>query len=156
MKKPLFIAAIASCIAFSCSKEMLKKHTATFFVNGQKIECDEHTVTASFNNGNYNELVIDMLAKDGSDHAIILVLDLTKTVSQSVTLDSSTQTFYSKNNTQIRYKPIAGAWKITGRKNTDNTDKYTEGTFNFVGVNQTNTADTVHITNGSFYVNKYN
>lgn len=156
MKRILFIAISAAVITASCSKETLKKHTATYFVNGTKVECDENTVSASFNNGNYNELVVDMMAKDGSNHNVILVLDVTKMVGQEVAFDSTAQTFYSKDNTITRYKPVAGTWKITGRKETDNTDKYTEGTFNFVGVNQTNINDTVRITTGSFFVNKYN
>lgn len=147
---------LAAVVAASCSKEMLKKHKASFEVNGNKYTGDEYTVGASFNIGNYNELVVDMMSNDGSNHAIILVLDLNR-VNQTVVFDTTpTQTFYSPDNTATRYYPVSGDWKITGRKEGDNNDKYTEGIFNFVGVNPVNTTDTVRITNGSFYVNKYN
>lgn len=156
MDKIFCIAVVATLITTSCSKEMLKKHKASFDVNGQQLTCDENTVGASFNIGNYNELVVDMIASDGSNHQVILVLDLNK-VGQTVVFDTTpTQTFYSVDNTATRYYPVSGEWKITGRKAGDNNDKYTEGTFSFVGVNPANTTDTVHITNGSFYVNKYN
>ncbi len=157
MKKILFIAVAACLITTSCSKEMLKKHKASFFVNGVQCTGDENTVGASFNIGNYNELVVDMMANDGSGKQVMLVIDVTKTVGQAVPFDTATtQTFYTNDNTVTRYKPVSGEWTITGRKDGDNNDKYTEGTFNFVGVNQTNATDTVRVTNGSFYVNKYN
>ncbi len=156
MKNIFWMALLAALVTTSCSKEMLKKHKASFDVNGVRVAGDENTVGASFNIGNYNELVVDMLASDGSNHQVMLVLDLTK-VGQTVVFDTvPTQTFYSKDNTVTRYYPVAGEWKITGRKEGDNNDKYTEGTFSFVGVNPVNTTDTVRITNGSFYVNKYN
>ncbi|MBK7148900.1 MAG: hypothetical protein IPH78_08765 [Bacteroidetes bacterium] len=156
MNKVFWMALLAAMVTTSCSKEMLKKHKASFDVNGVRVIGDENTVGASFNIGNYNELVVDMLASDGSNHQVMLVLDLAK-VGQTVVFDTvPTQSFYSKDNTATRYYPVAGEWKITGRNEGDNNDKYTEGTFSFVGVNPVNTTDTVRITNGSFYVNKYN
>lgn len=157
MNKIFWLAIVAAWITAGCSKEMLKKHKASFYVDGVLCSGDENSVGASFNIGNYNELVVDMSAADGSHRQVILVIDVTKTVGQAVSFDTATtQTFYSNDNTVTRYKPVSGEWTITGRKDGDNNDKYTEGTFNFVGVNQTNATDTVRITNGSFYVNKYN
>ncbi|MCF8275691.1 MAG: hypothetical protein K9J17_03065 [Flavobacteriales bacterium] len=143
------LALLASCDDFT------KPHEAAFTANGTGYTCGEDDVSASYYNTTENHLQVVAYANGSEKHSLAIVVDLDR-VKEVVALDSAQEgCYFLWANSSIYYTVVSGQWEITEYEEGNPASRHTEGNFEFIAVNPYDSADTVRVTNGSFYVNNY-
>jgi hypothetical protein len=149
------LLSFATLISLIACDDFTKPHQAAFTVNGTAYNCGEDDVSASYYNGTSNQLQVVAYANTAEKHSVALVVDLDR-VNEVVALDSAQEScYFNWANSAVYYTVVSGQWEITEYEEGNPASRHTEGNFQFVAVNPNNTADTVRVTDGSFYVNNY-
>ena len=154
MTRLLLTIATAVLITTSCSKEFTKKHEAHYKLNGTEYHCNEDQTYASYYSGD-SLLLVNAYTGQSSTLGVSVIVNLDHTGVDVAVTPGENGTSATMSNSAVRYFPISGSWKITSHKEGNPASRHTEGTFNFVAVNQYDNTDTVRVTDGSFYVNNY-
>ena len=152
MKKLLTILILLATIT-SCKKSIFKKEEGSFKLNGTKYSANEDMMSGGYYSGN-SLLYVNVGGGPSSTYSASVVVDLTK-VNQTMPINSLSEGFvaYGANNA-IRYLPVSGSYTITSHS-TSITSQHTEGTFQYEAVNEYVSTDTIHITEGYFYITNY-
>lgn len=154
MPRLLLTIAIAVLLTASCSKEFTKKHEARYKLNGTAYTCNEDQTSANYYSGD-SLLIVYAYAGSSSTLGVAVVVNLDYTGVDVAIAPGQNGTAATMSNSAVSYTPISGSWKITSHKEGNPASRHTEGTFNFVAVNQYDNTDTVRVTDGFFYVNNY-
>lgn len=154
MTRLLLTIVTAVLITTSCSKEFTKKHEARFKLNGTEYSCNEDQTSANYYSGD-SLLIVYAYAGQSSTLGVAVVVNLDYTGVDVAIAPGQNGTSATMSNSAVFYTPVSGSWKITSHKEGNPASRHTEGTFNFVAVNQYNNTDTVRVTDGFFYVNNY-
>jgi hypothetical protein len=153
MRKVVFTCLILSVAIMGCKLEAAKKQNGAFKANGTQYQADEDHVTAGYNSSNL--LNVTLFTGQSQTFGVSIEVDLTK-INTTTAIDIGNEAFYySGANSAVFYKPISGTWIITSHKEGNPATRHTEGNFEFTAVNPYTPYDTVHITEGHFYVNNY-
>lgn len=138
----------------SCSKGAFKKAEGHFTANGTTYAAEEDMMSAGYGN---TSKILDVSIGGGpsSTYNASVRLDLNH-IDTTIKIPLGAEGFiYYGANSAVQYLPVSGEYKITSHSAGNPATQHTEGTFNYVVVNQYNSADTIKITDGYFYVNNY-
>lgn len=136
-----------------CSKEFTKKQSGSFKVNGTEYNTPEDNVSASYQSGNSQFLVISLYTGESQSNTPEVTVDLNR-VGETVNINTPTDGYsYTTAGGAVYYAAYA-QYKVTSHEEGNPASRHTEGTFSMT-VYDTNNADTIKITDGKFYVNNY-
>lgn len=154
MKKIAFVSAVALVAALSgCSKEFMKKQSGSFKVNGTAYTTPEDNVSASYQSGNSQFLVISLYTGESQSNTPQVTVDLNR-VGETVNVNTPGTEFSYTTSGGAVYEAAYAQYKITSHKEGNPASRHTEGEFSMT-VYDSNNADTIKITEGKFYVNNY-
>jgi hypothetical protein len=153
--KKLIAATIVTLFLIGCNKGAFKKEQGKFKANGVQYDIVEDKTFGEYENNVSDFLLVRLTAGNNQTFQTQIRLDLSK-IDVVVPINANAQSvYYVGSNSAVYYFPVSGEYKITSFKQGNPATRHAEGNFSFVGVNQYDSADTVRITDGYFYVNNF-
>lgn len=154
MKKiTLGFAIIGMLVLGGCSKEFTKKQSGSFKVDGTAYTTPEDNVSASYQGGNSQFLVVSLYTGESQSNTPQVTVDLNR-VGETVNVNTPGSEFSYTTLGGAVYEAAYAQYTITSHEEGNPASRHTEGTFSMT-VYDTNNADTIKITDGKFYVNNY-
>jgi PBP1b-binding outer membrane lipoprotein LpoB len=151
--KNILIALLLVVFFSGCNLEAAKKENGSFYADGTAYKVTENGVSVSYVNN--STLQVSLTAGNSQTFSSAFRLDLTQ-INVPIAIDSAAEgVFYIGANSAVQYFPISGSYQITSYKEGSPITRHTEGVFEFTAINQYDNTDTVHITDGYFYLNNY-
>jgi hypothetical protein len=148
----LFLAAVI--LLSSCEEDFMKDHEGSFVADGVSYTADADNVTAFFASDSTLDVTIG--TGQNSTFSASVRVNLNKVGQLVPILFTNNEGFvYYGSNSAVRYLAKIGYYQITEHEEGNPATQHTTGTFHYDAVNEYDSSDTVHITDGHFYVNNY-
>jgi hypothetical protein len=144
----------AAILLSSCEEDFMKDHEGSFVADGVSYTADSDHIRTHFANDSILEVTI--VVGQNSTFSASVSVNLNKVGQTVPILNSDNESFvYYGENSAVRYLATFGAYQITEHEEGNPATQHTTGTFHYAAINEYDSSDTVHITDGHFYVNNY-